>query len=211
MPWDDQTTRSAVRHLRRRDPILRDVIQQVGPFAMKLERNRFRALLRSIIAQQISGSAARSIWKRLLQAVQLGPPTAEKIAALSTDDLRAAGISPQKASYIHDLAARTSDGRLRLARLSRLADEDVIAELVQVKGIGEWTAHMFLMFSLGRPDVLAHGDLGVRTAIRELYALPELPDRETTRSIAEPWRPFSTVACWYCWRSSDLRRTAGNG
>ena len=98
-----------------------------------------------------------------------------------------------------------------MAKLSRLSDEDVIAELVQVKGIGEWTAHMFLMFSLGRPDVLAHGDLGVRTAIRELYDLPELPNPQTTRTIAEPWRPYASVACWYCWRSCDLRRSAGNG
>ena len=204
MTWDEGTIHTALRHLRRRDAVLRDVIRQVGRFEMKLERNRFRALLRSIIAQQISGSAARSIWRRLVQSVQPGPPTAEKIAALSTAELRAAGVSPQKAGYAQDLAARTCDGRLRLARLNRLSDEDVIAELVQVKGIGEWTAHMFLMFSLGRPDVLAHGDLGVRTAIRELYGLSDLPDRETTRTIAEPWRPFATVACWYCWRSCEL-------
>jgi DNA-3-methyladenine glycosylase II len=178
---------------------------------MRLERNRFRALLRSIIAQQISGSAARSIWKRLLQSVRPGPPTAAKIAALSVEKLRAAGVSPQKAGYVQDLAARATDGRLRLSRLSRLSDQQVVEELVQVKGVGEWTAHMFLMFSLGRPDVLALGDLGVRTAVRDLYGLTELPDRETTQTIAAPWRPWATVACWYCWRSADLRRSAGNG
>lgn len=209
--WDDRTSRTAVRHLRRKDPVLGDVIRQVGPFAMKLERNRFRALLRSIIAQQISGSAARSIWKRLLESVRPGPPTAAKIATLTVDELRASGVSPQKAAYVHDLAARATDGRLRLSRVHRLPDEDVITELVQVKGVGEWTAHMFLMFSLGRPDVLAHGDLGVRTAVRDLYGLTELPDRATTQTIAAPWRPWATVACWYCWRSADLRRSAGNG
>lgn len=211
MHWDDQMTRAAVRHLRRGDPVLRDVIRRVGPFGMKLERNRFRALLRAIIAQQISGSAARSIWNRLTALTRPGPPTAAKILALPIEDLRAAGVSPQKVSYVRDLAARACDGRLQLSRLGRRSDDDVIAELVQVKGIGEWTAHMFLMFSMGRPDVLAHGDLGVRTAIRDLYGLPELPDRDTAGRIARPWRPYATIACWYCWRSCDLRQTAGNG
>jgi DNA-3-methyladenine glycosylase II len=127
------------------------------------------------------------------------------VAALSTQQLRAAGLSPQKTSYLHDLAAKVRDGTVRLDRVHRMSDEEVIAELIQVKGIGVWTAQMFLMFSLGRPDVFPHDDLGIRAALRKLYGLADLPRREESLAIAEPWRPYATIACWYCWRSLDLR------
>ncbi len=190
--------------MRAGDPILADVLQQVGPFRMQIERRRFQALARSIVAQQISGKAACSIWGKLTQSVRPRQVTAASIAALSKEQLRAAGISPQKAGYLHDLAERVNRRTLRLDRLARLSDDDVVAELIEVKGIGVWTAQMFLMFSLGRLDVFPHGDLGIRSAIRKLYRLDDLPDREQSETIALPWRPYATVACWYLWRSTEL-------
>lgn len=203
MPLDPGTLEQATRHLRRRDPVLRTVIKRVGPVTMKLERNRFQALVRSIIAQQISGKAARSIWKRLHTAVKPRRLTPEVIAGIPIDQLRSLGLSSQKASYVHDLAARVADGQVRLSRAHRMTDDEVVDELVTVKGIGEWTAHMFLIFSLGRLDVLPHGDFGVRAAIRNLYGLPDLPNREQSVAIAQPWRPYASIAAWYCWRSLD--------
>jgi DNA-3-methyladenine glycosylase II len=194
----------AVRHLRRRDPVMRDVIRRVGPFTLKLERNRFRMLVRSIVSQQISTKAARSIRQRLEGLVAPRRITAEALAGQPFERLRSAGLSTQKASYIHDLAEKVLTGQVRLSRVGRLPDEDVIAELVQVKGIGRWTAQMFLIFCLGRLDVFPHDDLGIRSALRNLYGLGDLPDKTTSHRIAEPWRPFATIASWYCWRSGDL-------
>ena len=203
MSLDPELLKRATQHLRRRDPVLRPVIKRAGPVSLKLERNRFQALVRSIIGQQISGKAARAIWNRLYESVKPRRLTAEVIAGIPTAELRAHGLSPQKAGYVHDLAARVTDGRLRLSRAQRMTDDDVIAELIQVKGIGEWTAHMFLIFSLGRLDVLPHGDYGVRVAIRDLYGLTDLPNRRQSLAIAEPWRPYASIAAWYCWRSLD--------
>lgn len=203
MSFDPTLVRRGIRHLQTVDPVLGAHIDQAGPFRLKVERRRFVALARSIVAQQISGKAASSIWKRLQQAVRPGRISPATIAAMSFEQLRAAGISPQKAGYLHDLAARFIDGSLRLSRISRLSDEDVIAELVQVRGIGVWTAQMFLMFSLCRIDVFAPDDLGLRAAIRHLYDLEELPDRQTSLTIAEPWRPYQTIASWYLWRTTE--------
>jgi DNA-3-methyladenine glycosylase II len=203
MSFDPDLLRQATRHLRRRDPVLRPVIERVGPVTLRLEKNRFQALVRSIIAQQISGKAARAIWLRLHGAVKPQRLTADVIAAMPIDLLRSLGLSPQKASYVHDLAARIADGRVRLARAHRMSDDDVIEELVQVKGVGVWTAQMFLIFSLGRPDVFPHGDFGVRVALRNLYGLADLPNREQSLAIAEPWRPYASIAAWYCWRSLE--------
>lgn len=203
MSFDPELLKLATRHLRRRDPVLRPVIERVGPVTMKLEKNRFQALVRSIIAQQISWKAARAIWERLHGLVKPRRLTPEVIAAIPIEELRQIGLSQQKARYLHDLAARVADGRVRLSRVHRMADDEVIEELVQVNGIGVWTAQMFLIFSLGRPDVLPHGDFGVRAAIRNLYALDELPNREQSFAIAEPWRPYASIAAWYCWRSLD--------
>lgn len=201
--FSDSTIRAAQRHLRRADPVLADVIRSVGPFSIRLEKNRFQALVRSIIAQQISGKAARSIWNRLQESIRPRRLTADVIAATPIDELRSLGLSPQKASYVHDLAAKVSGGSVRLHRAQRMSDDEVIAELIQVKGIGVWTAQMFLIFSLGRMDVFPHDDLGVRMAIRNLYGLDDLPDKPRSLSIAQPWRPYATVAAWYCWRSLD--------
>jgi DNA-3-methyladenine glycosylase II len=203
MSFDPELATRALRHLRRRDPVLRPVIERVGPVTMKLQKNRFQALVGSIIAQQISSKAARAISKRLLASVRPRRLTPEVVAAIPIEQLRAIGLSSQKASYIHDLAAHVADGRVRLSRAHRLTDDEVIEELIQVKGIGVWTAQMFLIFSLGRPDIFPHGDYGVRAAIRNLYGLPDLPNKEQSFAIAEPWRPYASIAAWYCWKSLD--------
>ena len=182
------------------------LIDRVGPLRLTLDRIRFQSLVRSIISQQISGSAARSIRRRLHRTLAPRRVTAGNLAGLNAGQLRAAGLSAQKSSYLLDLSQKVLDGQVRLRQLARLPDEAVIEELVQVKGIGVWTAQMFLIFSLGRMDVFPHDDLGIRSALRNLYRLKELPDKETSHRIARPWRPFATMASWYCWRSLDLDR-----
>lgn len=204
MAVPQQKINKALRHLRSSDPVMRDVIRRVGPFRMRLERDRFRMLVRSIISQQISTSAARSIRLRFEALVHPEEPTPQNVAGLSVEELRSAGVSPQKAGYLLDLATRVTADEVRLRDIGRLSDEKVIAELTQIKGIGRWTAQMFLMFSLGRLDVFPHDDLGVRSAIRNLYGIDELPDKTTSHQIAEPWRPYASVASWYCWRSIEL-------
>ncbi|MFV0445882.1 MAG: DNA-3-methyladenine glycosylase family protein [Planctomycetaceae bacterium] len=194
----------AHRHLRRCDPVLADVIRRVGPCTLKLQTRRFESLARAIIAQQISGAAARSIWARLNTTLRPRRITPQSLAALDDSTLRDCGISPQKLSYLRDLQTRVLARDVRLQRLHDLSDEDVIASLTGVKGIGVWTAQMFLMFSLGRPDVLPHADYGIRSAIKTLYSLPELPNRAVCEATAMPWRPYATIACWYLWRSTEF-------
>ena len=193
------------RHFRRRDPVIAGVIDRVGPMTLRPQRDRFGMLVRSIIAQQISTAAARSIRQRLIDLIAPQKLRPEVIAAVSIERLRTAGLSPQKASYLHDLAARVADGSVRLSRVGRMTDEEVIAELLPVKGIGVWTAQMFLIFSLGRLDVFAPDDLGIRTAIRNLYGLAEMPTKQQCHEIADRWRPLATAGSWYCWRSLELK------
>jgi DNA-3-methyladenine glycosylase II len=185
---------------------MRDLMKKVGPFTLKPRRDRFRTLVGSIISQQISGKAAASIHARLKQRVAPERISPESLIRLSPDELRKVGISPQKAKYLLDLATRVASGELRLQRLSQMEDEEVIEALIQVKGIGVWTAQMFLLFSLGRLDVFPHDDLGVRVAIRNLYGLDDLPDKHISHRIATPWRPYASIATWYCWRSLDLKQ-----
>ena len=194
----------AVRHIRNADPVMRELIRKAGPFRLKLHRDRFQALVYSILSQQISGKAARAIRTRLVNLINPERITPETLARLSREELRSVGVSPQKSTYLLDLTERVTIGNLRLNRLGRMSDEDVIDALVQVKGIGVWTAKMFLIFSLGRLDVFPHEDLGVRMAIRNLYGLEDLPNPEVSHRIATPWRPYASVATWYCWRSLDL-------
>jgi len=196
----------ARRHLRAADPVMRAVIATVGPFTLRLERDRFNMLVRSIISQQISTSAARSIRGRLQELAGPDGIKAANIARFSMEQLRCVGLSPQKASYVADLARKVNDGEVELRQIGRLSDERVVQQLTQVRGIGRWTAQMFLIFALGRLDVFPHDDLGVRTAIRDRYGLPELPDKETAIAIAAPWRPYASVASWYCWRSLERNR-----
>lgn len=193
-----------MRHLRASDPIMREVIRRAGPFTLKLRRNRFQSLVHSILSQQISGRAAFAIRTRLEQYIAPGKVSPEHIARLTLGELRSTGISGPKSTYLLDLANRVSAGEIRLDRMARMPDEKVIEALIPVKGIGVWTAQMFLIFSLGRLDVFPHDDLGVRMAIRKLYNLDGLPDKETSHRIATPWRPYASVATWYCWRSLDL-------
>jgi DNA-3-methyladenine glycosylase II len=198
------SSKDFLAHFRKADPVIAAAIKRVGPYTLKPNRDRFGMLVRSIVSQQISTSAARSILSRFQELVGGKRFEAEVIARLSPETLRTAGISPQKAGYLLDLAAKVADGTVELARMGRLSDERVIEELTQVKGIGRWTAQMFLIFALGRPDVFPHDDLGVRAAIQRLYGLSELPDKQSSLAIGSRWSPFSTVASWYCWRVLEL-------
>ena len=195
----------AIRHLKKADPIMGRLIQQAGPFTLKLERDRFGILVRSILSQQISTKAARSIRLKLLELLAPNPLTPEAIISQSEEQLRSAGLSRQKISYLRDLSERSLDGRLNLKKIGRLSDEEAIEELIQVRGIGRWTAQMFLIFSLGRLDVFPHDDLIVRSSIKELYQLTELPNKSESHAIAASWKPYSSVATWYCWRHLDVK------
>ena len=197
-------------HLRRADPVLAEVIAAVGPRLGDPRAGRpndhYGALVRSIVNQQLSTKAAHSIYTRLTDRFGGRTPTPAQVLADDPEELRAAaGLSRAKVGYLRSLAEHVLSGELELERLDDLDDEQVIAELVAVKGIGEWSAHMFLMFHLQRPDVLPVGDLGIRRAIERAYALEDLPDAATIEQIAAPWRPYRTLACRYLWRSLDAR------
>ncbi|MCA9224863.1 MAG: DNA-3-methyladenine glycosylase 2 family protein [Planctomycetales bacterium] len=211
MKYSRAAVGQAVEHLRSTDRVMRRLIDEAGPCTLRPQRDRFAMLVNSIISQQISTGAARSIRQRLVELTQPQGVTPAGLLRFSPEQLRTAGVSPQKASYVLDLAEKVHSGEVDLARIGRCADEQVISQLILVKGIGRWTAQMFLIFSLGRLDVLPHDDLGVRTGIRDRYELGDLPDKATCERIAVPWRPYATIASWYCWRSLDLKRTAGKG
>lgn len=205
MPTRAESIAAAITHLSRVDPILAAHIERVGPFTLTVHRDRFDMLVRSIISQQISTRAARAVRLKLNALLGVDRLRPEDIAAASDEQLRSAGLSGQKVSYLRDLSQRVLDGRLHLHKMGRMTDEAVIAELVAVRGIGPWTAQMFLMFALGRWNVYPTDDLGLRASLRELYGLPELPDKATCLRLAEPWHPWCSVATWYCWRLSDLK------
>lgn len=196
-------------HLRASDPVLGALIDARGPLRDSREgrpdrEDHYGALVRSIINQQLSVSAGRAIYQRLLDRFGGRPPTPQEVLAQDPEELRSAvGLSRAKVGFLRSLAEHVIDGSLELRRLDELSDEQAITELVAVKGLGVWTAHMFLMFHLQRPDVLAVGDLGIRRAIERAYGLPDLPDPATMEQIATPWRPHRTLACRYLWRSLD--------
>jgi DNA-3-methyladenine glycosylase II len=206
MPLSASDLRAVSRHFRTADPIISQIIGRVGPFELKLERNRFRMLVRSILSQQISTSAARAIRLRLEQAVAPEGISPASIARLIPEQLRTVGLSARKIEYVQDLAHKALDGTLQLERIGRLTDEAIIEQLIQVRGIGRWTAQMFLIFSLGRLDVFPHDDLGIRSAIQHLYGLEELPLAAACLKIGERWTPYASIASWYCWRSIELRK-----
>ena len=193
--------RQALKHLRHSDPILAAIIDRVGPYRMQYSEPTFEALVRSIVYQQLSGKAASTIFGRVAQAV--GEITPERLAAKSPEELRPLGLSGQKAKYILDLAEKTRTGVVRFQDLPALDDEAVIEHLTQVKGVGVWTAHMFLIFALRRPDVLPTGDLGIRNATQRAYGLKEAPKPEKLESLGRKWRPYASIASWYLWRSID--------
>ena len=198
----------ARRVLARRDPVIRDLMRRYGECGLaKAQRtDPFRALLHAIIAQQLSTKAAATIEARFA-ALFDGRPTSAAIAAMPDERLRAVGISPQKLGYIRDLCARTLDNSLALDALDTLPDEDVIVALTSVKGIGRWTAEMFLMFRLHRPDVLPVGDLGIVKAVQRAYKLRLAPTPVRLTRLGENWRPYRSVACWYLWASLDNKAT----
>ncbi len=204
MGFSAQHIRDARNHLRKSDPVMQRIIKQVGPFTAKLKRDRFGTLSASIVSQQISGKAARSIWAKLEALVEPQGVCPEALAPLGVDQLRGVGISRQKAGYMIDLAQKSLDGTVNLSQIGRKSDEDVIIELTQIKGIGRWTAQMFLIFSLGRLDVFPVDDLGVKSAVKTQYRLRDLPTAKKIHQIAQPWQPFRSVATWYLWRSLDV-------
>jgi len=203
VPLDEATLRRARRHLLASDPVLARLVRAIGAVPMGVRRggSAFAYLSRAILAQQISVAAARSIAQRITDRYGW-PWRPEQLVKASDAELRALGLSRQKIGYLRDLAAHTLDG-LPLDRLSRLSDERVIEALTVVKGIGRWTAEMYLMFRLGRPDVLPVDDLGIRSAIRRLYGLRAMPDKKRMQRLAEPWRPYCTIACFYLWKSLE--------
>jgi DNA-3-methyladenine glycosylase II len=194
----------ARRVLARRDPVLRDLMRRYGPcgLAGAQHADPFRALVRAIISQQLSTHAAATIAKRF-DALFDGVPLPARVTATGDGELRGVGLSPQKIRYVRDLSARIEDGSLPLADLGRMADEQVIEVLTQVKGIGRWTAEMFLMFRLHRPDVLPVDDLGIVKAVQRAYRLRTLPSATRLTRLGEAWRPYRSVACWYLWASLE--------
>lgn len=198
-----QARSRAVRHLRQLDTPLAAVIDAVGPFRLELEDDPFRMLFRSILWQQISFAAANTIARRIEERIGPEGVTADALARLSVDELRACGVSRPKAGYLLSLAGQVVSGELDLSELAQLSDTEVHTRLVALRGVGEWTAQMLLIFSLGRTDIFPHGDLGIRVALKRLYGLSELPGREQCLELASPWRPYASVASWYLWKSGD--------
>jgi DNA-3-methyladenine glycosylase II len=194
----------ARRTLARRDPVLRDLMRRYGACGLTGAQHQdpFKALIHAIIAQQLSSRAAATIERRF-DALFAGRPAPADVTLVPDEGLRAVGISAQKIRYIRDLCARIQDGSLKLDALPDLPDESVIAALTQVKGIGRWTAEMFLMFRLHRPDVLPIGDLGIVKAVQRVYGLRQVPTPARLIRIGEAWRPYRSVACWYLWASLD--------
>jgi DNA-3-methyladenine glycosylase II len=194
----------ARRHLMRRDPILGSTIKQIGPcgLAERQHQHHLTALTRSIVGQQLSAKAAATIYGRFAALFPEGLVTsAELIVSFDDATLRGVGLSSQKVGYMRDLSSRIIDGRLNLDELETLTDDDIIERLTAVRGFGRWTAEMFLMFRLNRPDILPVGDLGIVNAVQRIYRLRKKPDAKRLTKIGEAWRPYRSVACWYLWQS----------
>jgi 3-methyladenine DNA glycosylase/8-oxoguanine DNA glycosylase len=229
--------RKALLYLKKSDPVLRAIIEQVGPFRMEYGEPQFHSLAEAIVYQQLNGKAAVTIFKRFT-ALAGDPLTPEGILKLTAEQLRSAGLSKQKSSYLFDMAERAHRGELDFSRLPQMTDDEVIEHLTQVKGVGVWTAHMFLMFTLQRPNVLPVGDYGIRMAVYRHYLQKKkkaakksagesaraakaakktnsapapkiiLPKPKEMEKIARPWEPYRSIACWYLWRSLDIKTIA---
>ena len=199
-----QQLKKATRHLKKCDPVLSEVIRRVGPIEIKVKRGRFQTLVSSIVSQQISGAAAKTILGRLSDLIERKAFTPDRLLNFDIDQLREVGLSRQKATYVLDLAEKVHSREVRLNRLGQLPNEEVILELTKVKGVGVWTAQMFLMFSLGRMDILPTGDLGIQNAIKLAYGLRKAPNAKKVQTIATPWSPYESVACCYLWRRLDM-------
>jgi DNA-3-methyladenine glycosylase II len=199
--------RKAVSHLRRVDPVMAGVIERVGPCRFRVSDGgtHFDAVTRSIVYQQLSGSAAATIHSRLIALYGSATPEPARLLAMPDALLRGAGLSRQKISYLRDLAERVESGDVPLDSIHELDDDAVIEALTRIKGVGRWTAQMFLMFRLGRPDVLPELDLGVRKAIQREYRTRGLPSTERVLKIGKRWAPYRTIASWYLWASVDMK------
>ncbi len=197
--------RAAEKHLAKNDRALAALIAQFGPVTLKPRSDHYGQLVRSIVGQQLSAKAARSIWARVLVLFDDKMPLPDQLVAADSEALRACGLSYAKIGYIKDLAQHILDKRLDLTHISTMPNDQLIEQLTAVKGIGEWSAHMFMIFGLGRLDVLPVGDLGIRKAVQNVYRLKALPDPARIITIAnqKKWQPYESVAAWYLWRSLD--------
>ncbi|HJU74765.1 MAG TPA: hypothetical protein VJ717_13545 [Gemmatimonadaceae bacterium] len=197
--------RHAVAHLKKSDPVMARIIAAVGPcrFKTRSEGTHYQAVFRSILYQQLAGPAALAIHRRVQGLYGGRDPEPDELLGTSDDILRGAGLSRQKLAYLRDLSARVANREVELEDIERLPNQDVITSLTRVKGVGRWTAEMFLIFRLGRMDVLPDLDLGVRNAIKRAYRLRKLPTAERVHKIGAKWAPYRSVATWYLWRSVD--------
>ncbi len=195
----------AIEHLKAADPVLGALIDRIGPYGIEYLEPSFDTLAKAIVLQQLSGKVAEVIFGRLRAACGNGCITPEGLLRRRTSTLRAVGLSNQKIEYLRDLARSVRDGRLDLAALQTMPDAEVHKVLTSIKGIGPWTVQMFLMFALARPDVIAPADLGIQEAIRKVYDLPARPTPRQVEEFGNRWRPYSTVACWYLWRSLETK------
>ncbi len=199
------SARAAYRHLRQADPVIGRLIEEHGPYQPRPSIDPYASLVRTILFQQLAGAAASAIQKRLyaMHGEESRTPTPRELLETSDEDYRSVGVSRQKAGYLRDLAQHVVDGELDFDHIDEWPDDEVSDHLTAVKGIGEWSAHMFLMFQLGRPDVLPVGDLGVRIGMRVAYDLDETPTAKAALGIGEPWHPYASVASWYMWRAAE--------
>ena len=202
--WEEMLAK-ADEHLAQACPHMARLVRQHGPCILELRPEPFQMLVRSITAQQISAAAARSIMRRLEGAIKPAGVTPAAVADCGEETLRRAGYSARKASYLLGLAREVLDGSLDFDSLATRPDDEIVDRLTKLRGIGIWTAQMYLIFCLGRPDVLPYDDLGVRQALRNFHGLAELPRKSEAIELAAPWRPYASVASWYCWRSIDVK------
>lgn len=203
---NDDTVKEAAAHLKKHDPVLAKVIAAHGFSTIRPHKNYYQELVDSIISQQLSVKAARTIERRFCELFgSTDFPAPEQILEKDIDELRSVGLSRGKAAYVRDLAQHVVDGRVKFDHLDNLSNQDVIKELTDVKGIGEWTAHMFLMFCMGRLDILPVGDLGIKNGIQKLYGLDRSPTPDEVKEIAAKnnWHPYESIAAWYIWQSLD--------
>ena len=196
--------RKAINHLKKADPIVAALIKRIGPCRMEFGEPTFHSLAEAILYQQLNGKAAATIFARFT-ALAGDPLTPQGILKLTDAQMREVGLSRQKTAYLRDLAGKTAAGLLEFERLHELPAEEVIEHLTQVKGVGVWTAHMFLMFTLRHPDILPTGDYGVQAAIKKHYKKRQWPKPAVMEKIAKPWAPYRSIACWYLWKSMDVK------
>ncbi len=196
--------RKAVNHLKKSDPVLAAIIERIGPCRMQFGEPTFHSLAEAILYQQLNGKAAVTIFKRFTDLAG-DPLTPVGILKLTDAQMRGVGLSRQKTAYLRDLSEKTKAGLLEFEKLPKLSEDEVIARLTQVKGVGVWTAHMFLMFTLRRPDILPTGDYGLQAAIKKYYKKRKWPKPAVMEKIAKPWVPYRSIACWYLWKSLDVK------